>query len=104
MSKNKTYAMDELFKQSPRHEPVFDQENQVCIIANFYETPEDIYEWLTNQQYLSLSTISEPTRQAEICSAVLCLPEPQTTKQNKKNDVKKDNNKEKNNTNKCNTA
>jgi hypothetical protein len=51
MSKNKTYAMDELFKQSARHLPVFDEDNQVLTIDNFYENPEEIHDWLTSQQY-----------------------------------------------------
>ena len=48
---SKTYAMDELFKQSERFLPVFDQDNQVLTIDNFYANPDDIYDWLTNQQY-----------------------------------------------------
>ena len=43
--------MDELFKQSARHLPVFDQDNQVLTIDNFYDNPEEIYEWLITQQY-----------------------------------------------------
>ena len=43
--------MDELFKQSARHLPVFDEDNQVLTIDNFYENPEEIHDWLTSQQY-----------------------------------------------------
>ena len=45
----KTFILDELFKMSPNLNAEYDGE--VLTIDNFYENPDELYEWIRNRDY-----------------------------------------------------
>ena len=45
------YSVDALFRQSDKWEIEFDRETNVIYIDNYYENPEDIYEYLKQRKY-----------------------------------------------------